>query len=187
MSMTRWAAWDVLMVVGVSLEIIGLLVVIAGLDVLANELFPEHALPVTRTRRAVTRWWRRMTGGASAASEGTINLTVESAVMAMDAQSVGVTVQPATREERLTRLEQDMALLRDALDDERHQRNDHDEALQDQISGAHTDLDARLSENELRTRRCMGGERGAGLASAFWGASVTVVGVILQGAASVWG
>ncbi len=170
--------------VGLVLDVAGLMATLWGLDSLSGELFPGAPLP----HRRASRWLKgkfsrprpQVIGIGAFASGGAV----------MTARALATKGRPAPDaphddwveywDSQIAALQQQVGWLNEDL---RAARTEIDERMTTETT-ARIAGDAELAE---KVRIWLGGERGRGLALTFWGLVAAVVGTLLQGLASLLG
>jgi len=166
-----------LLVVGVVLEIGGLLGVLVGFDRLAAELFPNHPLTITWARR----WLRRRLGRVhTLTATGSMTLESVKVDIQVDQSPPPLGANP-TIEERVVWLERHAETSELKISNERTQRTEDATRLGDEIGVVREDLHRATNEIDAQTRKWIGGTNGSSLRFAFYGAVATFAGAICQG------
>ncbi len=176
--------WKFLAVVGLVLDVAGLVATLWGLDSLSGELFPGAPLP----HRRVGRWLKRKFSRTRSHVIGTSAFASGGAVMnARGLVTKGRPAQDAAHEQWVAYWDSQIAALQTQVDwlneDLRAARTEIDDRLTTETT-ARIAGDAELAE---KVRAWLGGERGRGLALTFWGLVAAVVGTLLQGLAGLFG
>lgn len=177
--------WGWLALLGVALDVIGLLIALWGVDELSRELFPNRPLP----HRAVWRWvrsklpWLRRDATVrpkTITSQARIGTPRLSADPARPSPGASEDEWFDYWDERIKKTREQIRWVSDDL-------TKVNAILGDRISEESKERERAVRELSEKARAWLGGDQGRGLLLTFLGLLVTLVGTVLQGVAGALG